>query len=72
LREDWLVVDGSWQSTGAEEIPCEQVREWRFLGSGVSAKQLRSQRKGIRVERERDSGMEWGRLGEQGQWQECS
>jgi hypothetical protein len=30
------------------------VREWRFLGSGVPAKELRSQRKGIGVERERE------------------
>jgi hypothetical protein len=37
-----------------EEIPCEQVRERHFLGSGVPAKQLRSQRKGMGVERERE------------------
>jgi hypothetical protein len=36
-----------------EELPCELVGEWRFLGSGVLAKQLRSQRKGMGVERER-------------------
>jgi hypothetical protein len=42
LREDWPVVDGNWRHAGAEEIPCEQVREWRFLGSGFLAKQLRS------------------------------
>jgi hypothetical protein len=39
------------------------VREWCFLGSGVLAKQLRSQRKGMGVERE--SRMGWGRPGEQ-------
>jgi hypothetical protein len=52
------------------------VREWCFLGSGVPVKQLRSQRKGIGVERERErerereKGMGWGRLGEQVQCQE--
>jgi hypothetical protein len=45
LREDWPVVDGSWRRAGAEELPCELVREWHFLGSGVPVKQLRSQRK---------------------------
>jgi hypothetical protein len=30
------------------------VREWRFLGLGVPAKQLRSQRKGMGIERERE------------------
>jgi hypothetical protein len=35
LRDDWLVVDGSWRCTGVEELPCELVREWRFLGLGV-------------------------------------
>jgi hypothetical protein len=46
-----------------EELPCELVREWRFLGSGVPAKQLRSQRKGMEVERhrERDKVGETGR-----------
>jgi hypothetical protein len=46
------------------------MRECRFLGSGVLAKQLWSWRKGMGVERERESGMEWGRLGEQSQCQE--
>jgi hypothetical protein len=50
---------------GVEEIPCEQVREQHFLGLGVPAKQLRSWRKGMGVERE--SGMGWVRPGEQGQ-----
>jgi hypothetical protein len=54
LREDWLVVDGNWKCAGAEEIPCEQVRERRFLGSVVPVKQLRSWRKGMGVERERE------------------
>jgi hypothetical protein len=49
LREDWLVVDGSWKCTGAEELPCELVREWRFLGLGVLVKQLRSLRKARRA-----------------------
>jgi hypothetical protein len=53
LREDWLVVDGSWRRAGVEELPCELVREWCFLGLGVLAKQLRSWRKGMGVERER-------------------
>jgi hypothetical protein len=47
------VVDGGLRRTGAEELPCELVREWRFLGSGVLAKQLRSWRKEMEVERER-------------------
>jgi hypothetical protein len=47
------VVDGNWRHTGAEEIACEQGRERCFLGLGVMAKQLRSQRKGVEVERER-------------------
>jgi hypothetical protein len=77
LREDWPVVDGNWRHTGAEEIPCEQVRERRFLGSGVLAKQLRSRKRGMGVEREREREREreWdgvGRLGEQGQCQECT
>jgi hypothetical protein len=45
LREDWLVVDGGWRRAGEEELPCELVREWYFLGSGVPVKQLRSRRK---------------------------
>jgi hypothetical protein len=53
LREDWPVVDGNWRHAGAEEIPCEQVREQHFLGLGVPVKQLRSWRKGMGVERER-------------------
>jgi hypothetical protein len=36
LRENWLVVDGGWRRAGVEELPCELVREWCFLGSGVS------------------------------------
>jgi hypothetical protein len=40
LREDWPVVDGNWRRAGAEELPCELVREQRFLGLGVLAKQL--------------------------------
>jgi hypothetical protein len=54
LREDWPVVDASWRCTGAEELPCELVREWRFLGSGVLVKHLRSRRKEMGVEREWD------------------
>jgi hypothetical protein len=78
LREDWLVVDGGWRRAGVEELPCELGREWRFLGSGVPVKQLRYRRKGMEVEKERDRerererGMGWGRLGEQGQCQECT
>jgi hypothetical protein len=53
LREDWTVVDGSWKRAGAE-LPCELVREWCFLGLWVLVKQLRSQRKGMGVERERE------------------
>jgi hypothetical protein len=49
LREDWLVVDGGWRHTGVEELPCELVREWHFLGSGVPVKQLRSKRKAGRA-----------------------
>jgi hypothetical protein len=49
LREDWLVVDGGWRCTGVEELPCELVREWHFLGSGVPVKQLRSRRKARRA-----------------------
>jgi hypothetical protein len=43
------VVDGSWRRAGEEELPCELVREWRFLGLGVLVKQLRSQRKAGRA-----------------------
>jgi hypothetical protein len=52
LREDRPVVDGSWRDwrcTGVLELPCELVREWRFLGLGVPVKQLRSQRKAGRA-----------------------
>jgi hypothetical protein len=48
------VVDGNWRHAGTEEIPCELKRERRFLGLGVPVKQLRSQRKGMEVERERE------------------
>jgi hypothetical protein len=63
LREAWPVVDGSWRHARVEELPCELVREWRFLGSGVLAKQLRSWRKvmGVEKERERDGVGEAGR-----------
>jgi hypothetical protein len=70
LREDWLVVDGNWKHAGVEEISCELMRERHFLGSGIPVKQLRSQRKGMEVERK--SGMGWGRPGEQGQCWECT
>jgi hypothetical protein len=40
-------MDGNWRGGGVEEIPCEQVRE-----------QLRSQRKGMGVERKERAG--WG------------
>jgi hypothetical protein len=53
LREDWSVVDASWRHAGVEGFPCELVREWHFLGSGVPAKQLWSWRKGMGVESER-------------------
>jgi hypothetical protein len=53
------VVDGEWRCAGVEEIPCEQVREQHFLGSRVPAKQLRSWRKGMGVERERER-VGWG------------
>jgi hypothetical protein len=66
LKEDWPVVDGGWRHAGAEERPCELVREYHFLGSGLLAKQLRSQRKGMGVERKRER-MGWGRPGQQGQ-----
>jgi hypothetical protein len=49
LREDWPVMDGGWRCAGAEELPCELVREWCFLESGVLVKQLRSQRKARRA-----------------------
>jgi hypothetical protein len=68
LREDWLVVDGSWRHAGAEEILCELVREWHFLGLGVPAKQLRSRRKGMRVEREREQEREREREREREGW----
>jgi hypothetical protein len=55
-------------------VSCE---EWCFLGLGVPAKQLRSWRKGMGVERkrekereresERECRMGWGKPGEQGQ-----
>jgi hypothetical protein len=45
VREDWPVVDGGWRHAGEEELPCELVREWHFLGSGVLVKQLRSRGK---------------------------
>jgi hypothetical protein len=54
LREDWLVVGGGWRCAGAQELPCELVREWRFQGLGVPVKQLRSWRKGVGIERERE------------------
>jgi hypothetical protein len=54
LREDWPIEDGSWRHAGVEEVPCELVREWCFLGLRVPAKQLRSWRKGMGVERERE------------------
>jgi hypothetical protein len=60
LREDWPVANGSWRRAGAEELPCELVREWHFLGSGVLVKQLSSQRKGMGVEREREREREGG------------
>jgi hypothetical protein len=49
LREDWPVLDGGWRRAGGEELPCELVREWRFLGSGIPVKHLRSQRKARRA-----------------------
>jgi hypothetical protein len=49
LREDRPVVDGGWRRAGLEELPCELVREWHVLGSGVLVKQLRSQRKAGRA-----------------------
>jgi hypothetical protein len=55
-----------------EELPCELVREQHFLGSGVPTKQLWSRRKEMGVERERESGIGWGRPGEQGQCWECT
>jgi hypothetical protein len=58
LREDWPVVDGSWRHAGAEELPCELVREWHFLGSGVPAKQLRSRREEMGIREREKAG--WG------------
>jgi hypothetical protein len=49
LREDWPVVDGGWRLAGVEEPPCDLVKQWRFLGSGVPVKQLRSRRKAGRA-----------------------
>jgi hypothetical protein len=75
MREDWPVVDGSWRRTGAENLPCELVREWCFLGSGILVKQLRSRRKemGIERERQRESARDGvGRPGEQGQCRELN
>jgi hypothetical protein len=43
LREDLLVVDGSWRCAGVEELPCELVREWHFFrirGPGKAAQIL--------------------------------
>jgi hypothetical protein len=55
-----------------EELPCELVREWWFLRSGVPVKQLRSWRKEMGIEREGESRMWWGRPGEQGQCRELN
>jgi hypothetical protein len=50
FREDWPVVDGGWKRAGAEDLPCELVREWRFSRmGGVTVKQLRSRRKAGRA-----------------------
>jgi hypothetical protein len=54
LREDWPVVDGIWRCTGVEELPCELVREWCFLGLGIPTKQIWSKKKGMEVKRERE------------------
>jgi hypothetical protein len=62
LREDWPVVDGGCRCAGVEEFCCELVREQRFLGSGVLARQLWSWRKGMGVERERAG---WGGGGQE-------
>jgi hypothetical protein len=70
LRDDWPVVDGGWRYTRAEELPCELVREQRFLGLGVLAKQLWSGRKGMGEERGERRGIGWGRPKEQGQCQD--
>jgi hypothetical protein len=59
LREDWLLVDGSWRRAGTEELPCELVIEWHILGLGIPVKQLRSQRKAMGIERDRKRA-EWG------------
>jgi hypothetical protein len=65
LKEDWLVVDGGWRHTGAEELPCELVRQKCFLGSGFwqSSSDLEGRKWELR-ERERERGIGWGRLGE--------
>jgi hypothetical protein len=57
-----------------EELPCELVREWRFLGSWVPVKQLRSWKKEMEIERERErkSEMGWERSGEQVQCRELN
>jgi hypothetical protein len=54
-----------------EEFPCELVREQHFLGSGGSGKAALVLEEG-NGSRERVSGMGWGKLGEQGQGQECT
>jgi hypothetical protein len=64
LREDWPVVDGGWRRTGEEKFPCKLVREWRFLGSGVPVQQLRSWRKEMGIERERERAG-WSRGGQE-------
>jgi hypothetical protein len=66
LREDWLVVDGGWRRAVMEEFPCELVRERCFLGSGVPAKQLWSQRNGMGGERERERERARDGVGEAG------
>jgi hypothetical protein len=63
LREDWPVVDGSWRCPGVEELPCELVRKWHFLGLGVPVKQLRSWRKEMGIEREREKERERAGMG---------
>jgi hypothetical protein len=47
---------GGWrlEKAGTEELPCELVREWHFLGSGVLVKQVRSRRKEMGIKRERE------------------
>jgi hypothetical protein len=73
-REDieGRLAGGEWRMEVHWGGPCEQVREQRFLGSGVPAKQLRYRRKRMWVERERESGMGWGRPEEQGQCRDCT